>query len=144
MQIHQLKPKYKKKEKKRVGRGGKKGTYCGRGIKGQKARAGRKMQPIIRQILKKYPKLRGYKFSSLKKEIAVVNVEVLDKKFKDGDLITPQVLIEEKIIKKIKGKIPPVKILGRGNLSKKLTIQNCFLSESARAKIEKAGGKIVE
>ena len=57
MQIHQLKPKYKKKEKKRVGRGGKKGTYCGRGIKGQKARAGRKMQPIIRQILKKYPKL---------------------------------------------------------------------------------------
>jgi len=144
MQIHQLKPKYKKKEKKRVGRGGKKGTYCGRGIKGQKARAGRKMQPIIRQILKKYPKLRGYKFSSLKKEIAVVNVEVLDKKFKDGDLITPQVLIEKKIIKKIKGKIPPVKILGRGNLSKKLTIQNCFLSESARAKIEKAGGKIVE
>jgi len=144
MQIHQLKPKYKKKEKKRVGRGGKKGTYCGRGIKGQKARAGRKMQPIIRQILKKYPKLRGYKFSTLKKESAVVNVEVLDKKFKDGDLITPQVLIEEKIIKKIKGKIPPVKILGRGNLSKKLTIQNCFLSESARAKIEKAGGKIVE
>jgi len=113
MQIHQLKPKHKKKEKKRVGRGGKKGTYCGR-------------------------------VSSLKKEIAVVNVEVLDKKFKDGDLITPQVLIEKKIIKKIKGQIPPVKILGRGNLSKKLTIQNCFLSESARSKIEKAGGKIVQ
>ena len=144
MQIHQLKPKHKKKEKKRVGRGGKKGTYCGRGVKGQKARAGRKMQPIIRQILKKYPKLRGYKFSSLKKEIAEVNLEVLDKKFKDGDLITPQVLIEKKIIKKIKGQIPPVKILGRGNLSKKLTIQNCFLSESARSKIEKAGGKIVQ
>jgi len=144
MQIHQLKPKHKKKEKKRVGRGGKKGTYCGRGIKGQKARAGRKMQPIIREILKKYPKLRGYKFSSLKKEIAIVNVEVLDKKFKDGDIITPQVLIEKKIIKKIKGKIPPVKILGRGNLSKKLTVQNCFLSESAKSKIEKAGGKVVE
>jgi len=144
MQIHQLKPKHKKKKKKRVGRGGKKGTYCGRGIKGQKARAGRKMQPIIRQILKKYPKLRGYKFSSLKKETAIVNLEVLDKKFKDGDLITPQVLIEKKIIKKVKGKIPPVKILGRGNLSKKLTIQNCFLSETAKSKIEKAGGKIVQ
>ncbi len=144
MQIHQLKPKHKKKKKKRVGRGGKKGTYCGRGIKGQKARAGRKMQPIIRQILKKYPKLRGYKFSSLKKETAIVNLEVLDKKFKDGDLITPQVLIEKKIIKKVKGKIPPVKILGRGNLSKKLIIQNCFLSEIAKSKIEKAGGKIVQ
>lgn len=144
MQIHQLKPKHKKKKKKRVGRGGKKGTYCGRGIKGQKARAGRKMQPIIRQILKKYPKLRGYKFSSLKKETAIVNVEVLDKKFKDEDLITPQVLIEKKIIKKVKGKIPLVKILGRGNLSKKLTIQNCFLSETAKSKIEKAGGKIVQ
>ena len=144
MQIHQLKPKHKKKKKKRVGRGGKKGTYCGRGIKGQKARAGRKMQPIIRQILKKYPKLRGYKFSSLKKETAIVNLEVLDKKFKDGDLITPQVLIEKKIIKKVKGKIPPVKILGRGNLSKKLIIQNCFLSETAKSKIEKAGGKIVQ
>ena len=104
MQIHQLKPKHKKKEKKRVGRGGKKGTYCGRGIKGQKARAGRKMQPIIREILKKYPKLRGYKFSSLKKEIAIVNVEVLDKKFKDGDIITPQVLIEKKSSKKLKEK----------------------------------------
>jgi len=108
MQIHQLKPKNKKKSKKRIGRGGKRGTYCGRGIKGQKARAGRKMQPIIRQILKKYPKLRGYEFSPIKKEVAVVNVEVLDKKFQDGDKITPQILAKRRIVRRIKGKIPPV------------------------------------
>jgi len=143
MQIHQLKPKNKKKNKKRVGRGGKKGTYCGRGIKGQKARAGRKMQPIIRQILKKYPKLRGYEFSPIKKEVAVVNVEVLDKKFQDGDKITPQILVKRRIVRRIKGKIPPVKILGRGEIKKKIIVEGCLFSQSAKEKIEKAGGKIL-
>ena len=143
MQIHQLKPKNKKKSKKRIGRGGKRGTYCGRGIKGQKARAGRKMQPIIRQILKKYPKLRGYEFSPIKKEVAVVNVEVLDKKFQDGDKITPQILAKRRIVRRIKGKIPPVKILGRGEIKKKIIVEGCLFSQSAKEKIEKAGGKIL-
>jgi len=143
MQIHQLKPKNKKKSKKRIGRGGKRGTYCGRGIKGQKARAGRKMQPIIRQILKKYPKLRGYEFSPIKKEVAVVNVEVLDKKFQDGDKITPQILVKRRIVRRIKGKIPPVKILGRGEIKKKIIVEGCLFSQSAKEKIEKAGGKIL-
>src|SRR4030043_532865 len=55
----QMKPKHKLKKKKRVGRGGKRGTYSGKGIKGQKSRAGRKMVPVIRELIKKYPKLRG-------------------------------------------------------------------------------------
>ena len=54
MQIHQVKPKTRLKTKKRVGRGGKKGTYSGRGVKGQKARAGHKLAPAIRGIIKKY------------------------------------------------------------------------------------------
>ncbi len=147
MQIHQLKPKNKLKKKKRIGRGGKRGTYAGRGIKGQKARAGAKMQPVIRELIKKYPKLRGYRFKSKvktqKSEVVILNLDVLDKKFKDGEKITPNLLLKRKLISKIKGKIPLVKILGRGELSKKFTIEECQLSESARKKIEKVGGKII-
>jgi len=59
MQLHELKPIHKLKKRKRVGRGGKKGTYSGRGIKGQKSRAGRKLKPAIRELIKRYPKIRG-------------------------------------------------------------------------------------
>ena len=143
MQIHQLKPLHKTKKKKRVGRGGKKGTYSGRGIKGQKARAGRKLQPIIRELIKKYPKLRGYRYQTREKIEKEVNVGVLEKKFNSGDKITPKVLIEKRIIRKIKGRIPEVKILGKGELKKKLIIENCQVSKAAREKIEKAGGKVI-
>lgn len=59
MQLHELQPKHKLKKQKRIGRGGKRGTYSGRGIKGQKSRAGRKLKPAIREFIKRYPKLRG-------------------------------------------------------------------------------------
>jgi len=55
IQLHELKPIHKLKKQKRVGRGGKRGAYSGRGIKGQRARAGRKFKPIIRELIKKYP-----------------------------------------------------------------------------------------
>jgi len=61
MQLHELQPTNKKKTKKRVGRGGKRGTYSGRGIKGQKSRAGRKIRPAIRDLMQRTPKLRGAK-----------------------------------------------------------------------------------
>lgn len=64
MQLHELKPIHKRKKAKRVGRGGKRGTYSGRGQKGQRARAGRKMKPVVREIIKRYPKLRGYKLKA--------------------------------------------------------------------------------
>ena len=144
MQIHQLQPKTKRKKRKRVGRDKKRGNYCGRGIKGQKARAGRKLQPIIRQILKKYPKLRGYEFSPQKKEMAIVNLEILEKKFQEGEIITPQSLLEKKVIKKIKGKVPPVKILAKGEIKKPLKVRGCLLSASAFQKIKKAGGEVIE
>lgn len=142
MQIHEIKPKHKRKKKKRVGRGGKRGTYSGRGLKGQKARAGHKMQPIIRELIKKYPKLRGYRFNPRALDRAIVNVGVLEKKFEKGDEITPQVLIKKKIIRKIKGRVPKVKILGEGKLTKALMIKDCIVSKQAREKIEKAGGTI--
>ena len=73
MQIHQLQLKDRSKSKKRIGRGGKRGTYSGRGIKGQKSRAGAKVRPALRDIIKKIPKKRGYKFSLRKKKIIGVN-----------------------------------------------------------------------
>ncbi len=63
MQLNDLKPTNKLKKSKRVGRGGKKGTYSGKGMKGQKSRAGRKLEPPIRGLIKRYHKLRGYKFN---------------------------------------------------------------------------------
>jgi len=142
MQLHQLQPKIRKKEKKRVGRGGKKGTYSGRGIKGQKARAGRKLQPIIREVLKRYHKLRGYRFKKMKKRLVWVNVGVLDKNFKEGERVCPKILLEKKLIRKIDGRIPKVKILGKGKITKALTIEGCDISKTAREAIEKAGGTV--
>lgn len=142
MQLHQLKPKHKMKKKKRVGRGGKRGTYAGRGDKGQRSRAGKRMQPVIREFIKRYPKLRGYKFKPKDKFLAKVNLAQLDDKFKDGDLITPQSLIKNGLVSKIKGRVPEVKILAKGEITKGLKIKSCQLSQAAKQKITKAGGSI--
>lgn len=142
MQIHELKRKHKNIDKKRVGRGGKKGTYSGKGNKGQSSRAGRKMVPIIREFIKKYPKLKGYRRFVLAKNIAVVNLVDLEKTSKDGETINPENLIKKGIIGNIKGKTPKVKILGTGKLTKKLVVENCTTSKTAKEAIEKAGGTI--
>ena len=142
MQLHQLKPTYRKKRRKRVGRGGKRGTYSGRGLKGQKSRSGRRLKPAIRSILKRYPKLRGYKFNPRARKPAIVNVEDLEKKFKAGETVSPQTLLQYKLIRKIKGKIPQVKILGKGKLSKALTIEGCKVSKGAQDQIKKAHGLV--
>jgi large subunit ribosomal protein L15 len=142
MQLHQLKPTHKKKKRKRVGRGGKRGTYSGKGLEGQKSRAGRKMVPPIRQLIKKYPKLRGYRFKSRKQKIAVVNLKDLEKNFNKGDLISPQALLDKKLICRIKGRLPEVKILGMGKLTKTFKIKGCQASKSAQEKIKKLKGTI--
>ena len=142
MQLHDIKPNHKPKKRKRIGRGGKKGRYSVAGIKGQKSRAGRKMQPIIRELIKRYPKLRGYRQKTREKLKIQVNLSVLEKKFKSGEKINPKSLIDRKTICKIKGKIPEIKILGKGKITKKLTIEGCRVSKGAREKIEKAGGTI--
>lgn len=144
MQLHQLKPIHKFKKDKRVGRGGKRGTYSGRGIKGQKARAGRRMKPLIRDMIKRYPKLRGYRqiVKDQKSNIAVLNLDILENKFKTGEKVNPEILLERKIINKIKGEAPKVKILGGGSIKKALVLENCDVSKSAKEKIEKAGGTI--
>lgn len=142
MQLHQLKPKHKLKKRKRVGRGGKRGTYSGRGLKGQKSRAGRKLVPVIRGLIKSYPKLRGYRFKRFNERFAVVNLGVLDRKFEKSEIVTPKALLNRRLVSKIKGRLPRVKILAKGELSKPLIIEGCAVSEAAEKKIKKAGGSI--
>ena len=143
MQLHELKPKHKPKGPKRIGRGGKRGTYSGRGVKGQKSRAGRQMVPPIRHLVKKYPKLRGYRFKTQSPKMTPVNIKDLEQNFEKGSLVSPKTLLEKKLVRKIKGRLPLVKILAQGKLTKKLTIQDCKISKVARKKIEKAKGKII-
>ncbi|MCX6723034.1 MAG: 50S ribosomal protein L15 [Candidatus Staskawiczbacteria bacterium] len=142
MQIHELRPKHKNRTKKRIGRGGKKGTTSGKGTKGQSSRAGRKMVPIIREFIKKYPKLRGYRAIRIENYFAIVNLEVLEKNSTDGETINPENLLKKGLISKMKGKTPRVKLLGTGKLTKKLVVENCKTSKSAKEAIEKAGGVI--
>lgn len=140
MQIHDLKPKTRKKTKKRIGRGGKRGTYSGKGMKGQKSRAGARMAPIAREFIKRYPKLRGYNFSPLVKDFTV-NISLIDKFFMDNEVVTPQTLAKKGIVGK--SKKFPVKILGNGKITKKVIIRDCLISKKAQEIIEKAGGKVI-
>lgn len=142
MQLNQLRTIHKSKNKKRVGRGGKRGTYSGRGMKGQKARAGRKIRPEIRDLIKKLPKLRGYRFKSFRPKPAVLNLADLEKHFENGAKISSEILAKKGLIKKKGGKLPTVKILGEGELKKKFEFSNVLFSQAARDKIKKADRKI--
>lgn len=140
MQLHNLQRATPYKRGKRVGRGGVRGKTSGRGTKGQKARAGHKILPAIREILKKLPKKRGYRSPSLQEKPLVVNVSVLERVFTPGDIVTPAILLERGVVSARRGKVPRVKILGDGALDKKLNVSGCEVSARARSKIEAAGG----
>ena len=143
MKLHELSPAAgSTKERKRIGRGpaSGQGKTAGKGHKGQKARAGRGMQigfeggqmPLQRRIPK-----RGFN-NIFATEIAIVNVAALDKAYEAGATVTVDSLIEKGLVKKA---LDGVKVLGHGELSKALTVQANAFSESAKQKIEAAGGK---
>ncbi|MBP9715970.1 MAG: 50S ribosomal protein L15 [Candidatus Pacebacteria bacterium] len=141
MQLNELKRKNPNKKARQVGRGGTRGKQSGRGGKGQTARAGNKRRPQIRDIIKKLPKLRGYRFKSTVSKPNVVNVSSLNI-FTDGTVVNPTALFANKLIRKVSGKLPKVKILGTGDITVSITVEGCIVSDSAKAKIEKAGGTI--
>src|SRR3989338_487917 len=141
MELHTI-SSTKKKKARRVGRGGKRGTFSGRGTKGQKARSGRRIRPQLRDALKKIPKRRGYRFRVFRIQPISINLKVLEQNFVSGDTITPTVLLEKKVITKQGGRIPAVKILGSGDITKNISVQECAVSASAKEKIQKAGGSI--
>lgn len=148
MQLHELKPTKPKKSAKRIGRGGKRGKTSGRGHKGQKARAGNSTVPQIREIIKKLPKLRGHgvnrakTFNSGKQSAVPVNLAALEASFENGAAVNPKSLVAAGVVPAKRKRAPLVKILGMGDLTKKLTVTGCAVSKSAAAKIEKAGGEV--
>ncbi|MBI1957368.1 MAG: 50S ribosomal protein L15 [Candidatus Niyogibacteria bacterium] len=142
MQLNELKSKTPRKTKKRVGRGGKRGTFSGRGTKGQKARAGHRIRPELRDIIKKIPKLRGYRAKIRPYRVAEVDIALLSKHFQDGETVTPEALAKRGLVRRISGKIPVVKLLGSGDVGRKLLVKNCQLSAPAKNAIEKAGGSV--
>ena len=128
-----------------VGRGGKRGKTSGRGGKGQTARAGNKKRPELRDFIKRIPKLRGRGKNSnktIETKPTIVNLEAIEKSFETGEIVSEKTLLSKGVITTFEGRIPHVKILGDGELTKKLSFQGCKVSASARVKIEKAGGTI--
>ena len=124
------------------GRGGKRGKTSGRGTKGMLARAGYKRRPEMRDIIKRLPKLRGYSFNSFQKDMAIVSLEIIQKHFKVGSIVSPASLVKEGLVKKTSGNFPRIKILSDGEITKKISVENCAVSKSAKEKIEKAGGTV--
>lgn len=120
MQLHQLQPTTKSRNKKRIGRGGKRGTYSGRGQKGQSSRAGRKIRPAQRDLIQRLPKFRGFRNKSLNPKPVIINIGDLERKLK-SDIINRQTLLEAGLIKKSDKR---VKILGKGDFKKSFQMGN--------------------
>lgn len=141
LSLHNLKAK-KRKKSKRLGRGNAsgRGTYSGRGIKGQRARSGGRKglkRRGLMQLLKNKPKLGG--FTSLQSKMETVNVRQLEESFEAGEMVNAKKLVAKNLIKDNRW---GVKILGDGQLTKKLTVVADNFSESAKGAIIKAGGSI--
>jgi large subunit ribosomal protein L15 len=139
-------PQGANKKPKRVGRGSSSGlgTTAGKGNKGQQSRSGKGspyvgfeggQMPLYRRIAHK-----GFSNYPFKKEYVCINVELLDSKFNDGETVNKETLHAKGLIS---GKVLPlVKVLGNGDIKKKLTVAVDKVSETAKAKIEKAGGSV--
>ncbi|MDD5790675.1 MAG: 50S ribosomal protein L15 [Spirochaetia bacterium] len=139
-------PQGANKKKRIVGRGSSsgRGTTAGKGNKGQQSRSGGKtyvgfeggQMPLYRRIAH-----RGFSNYPFKKEYSVVNVTLLEEKYSDGDTVNKESLLEKGLVAKANAL---VKVLGTGDLTKKLTVEVDKVSASAKAKIEKAGGSVKE
>lgn len=133
-----------KKKKRIVGRGSSsgRGTTAGRGNKGQQSRSGGRVyigfeggqMPLYRRIAR-----RGFSNSPFKKEFSIVNLCDIELKFSDGDLVNRASLIHKGLVKKAG---LPVKLLGNGELAKKLSVEVEKVSASAKEKVEKLGGTV--
>ena len=142
MKLHELKPAVgSTQDRKRIGRGGKYSKTAGKGEKGQNARSGGGVRPgfeggqlpLFRRLGK-----RGFSNARFKKVYACVNISDLNR-FDENTVVTPELLIETGLVKK---ELNGIKILGNGELTKKLTVKSNKFSSTAKTKIENIGGKI--
>ena len=137
MKLHQLTNKYRKSSV-RVGRGegSGHGKTSGRGSKGQKARSGfnipRRFEGGQSSIIQRSPKRGGFKSRNIKP--IVVNLSVIEKNFKENEIVSPETLFKKNIIKDLVAK---VKILGNGKLTKKIKFENCLMSKTVKTVVEK-------
>jgi large subunit ribosomal protein L15 len=146
MQLHNISaPKGANKKKKRVGRGvgSGHGKTCGRGMDGQKKRAHPGIRPYFEggqmPLVRRIPK-RGFNNTRFATQFQEVNLINLNLKFQDGDKITPEILKQKGLIRYTH---KPVKVLGKGDLDKKLEVSAHAFSKSAKEKIEAQGGKAI-
>ena len=143
MKLHELSPNegsVKDTFRRGRGTGSGNGKTAGQGHKGQNARSGGGVRPGFQggqlPLYRKLPK-RGF-HNKFGVTYAVVNVDDLDKKFEDGATVDAEALLESGIISKV---CDGIKVLGRGEITKKLTVKAAVFSETAKGKIEAAGGK---
>ena len=144
MKLHELSPaegSVKAGFRKGRGAGSGNGKTAGKGHKGQNARSGGGVRPGFEggqlPLYRKLPK-RGFNNSRFGKQYAVVNICYLNEKFNDGEVVDSAALLAKGIIDSVKD---GVKILGEGELTKKLTVKAAVFSASAKEKIEAVGGK---
>lgn len=135
------------RKKKRICRGGARGKRGGRGHKGQKSRAGHRIRPALRDQIQRIPKRRGYNKNRSRgirgeRSARSVTLAVLNRNFKEGDRVTPEVLVSKRIISRIGGKTPGVKVVSRGAIAIPLAVRKCGVSAGAKQKIEAAGGTV--
>ncbi len=145
MEKNILKRLHANKKSTQVGRGGTRGKTSGRGGKGQTARAGNKRRPALRDAIKKIPKLRGRgmnTFKSIQPKPSLITLERLDALTSNGSVITRNSAIEMGLVSKKAGRIPTMKILATGKLTKKISVEGVKVSASAKAAIEAAGGSV--
>lgn len=141
--LHNLKPLVKKR--KRVGRGGSRGGTSGRGMKGQKARSGPKIDPGFEggqmPLYRRLPK-RGFNNAPFQQVICTVNIGRLNESFSNGDHVTKEALLERGLIKMRRDAKFILKILGQGALNKKLIVHADRVSAPAQQAITTAGGEV--
>ena len=141
MQMHNLKKNKHNRKAKQVGRGGTRGKTSGRGAKGQNARAGRKKRPEMRDVIKRFPKLRGRGknfLKSIQPAPILITTAMLDTHFASGENVNPKTLLDKGLLKRSS----KFKIVANDAVNKKLIVSNCKISKNARTMIEKAGGKV--
>jgi len=144
MQAHNLTRQNLQKKKKRIARGGKRGSFSGRGIKGQKSRAGRHIRPQIRDVIKKIHKRRGYgknrgkSFGYSPKKPEVVSLARIEETFEQGAHITQAELIKRGLVRSRRDRKLAVKILGGAESKKNFTFdKQILMTRTLRAKLEK-------
>ena len=124
----------------RIGRGGKRGTYSGRGMKGQRSRSGHSIRPAIRDLIKRFPTLRGDSASDVPDTaVTTITLEQLAKKFSGGESITPKTLEKSGLLI---NKTDAAKIVGNQNAPKKVNVVGVPTSAAAKTAIEQAGGTV--